>query len=210
MDVMKTPDNYLEVCELWRKKFLTWDYEKMMKNLNMDDGIKEDHLEIVYFGIPYYIDKTSGIITNAVTNEANQSFETQMAIYHLLYYAKENPINAKEWIPFRQVEGAGIFDGAFQKTVIELLSKTFSGHLSEFIKAGEKLGFIRTKHGDAGFIADVFRCVQIEFIFWDGDDEYPANANILFDKNITQFTHAETVVLLASEGVKKLIEAAGL
>ncbi len=52
---------------------------------------------------------------------------------------------------------------------------------------------------------EAFPCIPLQFIFWDGDDEFPAQANILFDKNITDFTHEETVVLIAEEGVDRFL-----
>jgi hypothetical protein len=50
--------------------------------------------------------------------------------------------------------------------------------------------------------------MPIRFLFWDGDEEFPAQANILFDENITEFTHEETVVTIASDGVRCLTDAA--
>ena len=47
-------------------------------------------------------------------------------------------------------------------------------------------------------------------VFWDGDDEFKAQANILFDADITDFLHEETVVCIGADLVKRLCEEAGL
>jgi hypothetical protein len=39
----------------------------------------------------------------------------------------------------------------------------------------------------------------------DGDEEFSANANILFDKHIAQFIHPESVSVLANVGVSILM-----
>ena len=54
----------------------------------------------------------------------------------------------------------------------------------------------------------MFSCVLIRFLFWDGDDEFPAQANILFDANVTEFLHEESVVMIGQDGAEKLIKKA--
>ena len=50
----------------------------------------------------------------------------------------------------------------------------------------------------------------MQFLFWDGDDEFPAQANILYDASATDFIHVESTVTLASEGLFRLAQAACL
>ena len=47
-------------------------------------------------------------------------------------------------------------------------------------------------------------------MFWDGDDEFPAQANLLFDRSATDFIHIESVVTIATELLRQLSEAAEL
>lgn len=203
-------DNYIKLCDIWREKFLTWDHEAAMKNVGLADGIHEDCLELDYFGVPFRIDRKTGVITDTTDPGKVQSFNTQMCLYHLLYYAVDKPKLSGQWVPFRDVPTTGVFDGAYQKTIIEPFAKVFSGRTEALKRAGEKLGFIPLNYGDVSFQAEAFRCLPLRIIFWDGDDEYPAQANMLFDYHITQFTHPETVVCLAGQFASRLIHAAGL
>ena len=57
---------------------------------------------------------------------------------------------------------------------------------------------------------DAFACIPVTFLFWDGDDEFPAQGNILFDASATDFIHVESVVTLASVGLQKLADHAGI
>ena len=52
--------------------------------------------------------------------------------------------------------------------------------------------------------------MPLTMVFWDGDDEFPAQANILFEAEITDFLHEETVVLVASELFRRLVEESGI
>ena len=49
--------------------------------------------------------------------------------------------------------------------------------------------------------------ISLTYIFWDSDEEFPAAANILFDNRIAQWTHPESVPVLAETGTKRLIAA---
>jgi hypothetical protein len=50
----------------------------------------------------------------------------------------------------------------------------------------------------------------MRFLFWEGDGEFPAQANILFDAGATDFTHSESIVSIAMVGLAQLAEEAGL
>lgn len=76
--------------------------------------------------------------------------------------------------------------------------------------AFEKLGGKKIPFSDIGYQIDAFSCIPMRFLFWDEDDEFPAQANILFDKSATDFIHVESTVTIASVGIAMLTEAAGL
>ena len=66
------------------------------------------------------------------------------------------------------------------------------------------------RQGDVGYVIWAFDMVPLTVIFWDGDEEFAAQANILFDAAITDFFHEETVVCLASDLVRRLAEEGGI
>lgn len=62
---------------------------------------------------------------------------------------------------------------------------------------------------DVGYELRAFACIPIRFLFWEGDEEFPAQANVLFDAGATDFIHGESVVPIASVGLDKIVRAAG-
>ena len=74
----------------------------------------------------------------------------------------------------------------------------------------EKLNGLRLPLGDVGYKIDAFSCEPMQFYFWDCDDEFEAQANILFDYSATDFNHVESAVSTAEMGVRRLAELAGL
>ena len=192
--------NYDAVCDHWSAEFCKWDQERMMNNLHFTRW-NQHTLHLQYLGDTYELCRQTGAISNLTRSNAVLSFNTKMALYHILYYAKKNPVNANIWIPFRDVKRAGPYDGAFQRTILRPFADAFSGKLEQLVSIGTQLGFTRVSSADVSFQIELFPCVPIQFLFWDGDDEFPANFNILFDQNITDFTHEETVVCMASDAV---------
>ncbi|MGI6007913.1 MAG: DUF3786 domain-containing protein [Ruminococcus sp.] len=202
-------DNYTKVKEEWKKMACTWNFKERYEALGLS-GYDDNMLTLKYYGQDYQINPKTGEISEKDNPDAPVDFNTTMNIYHLFYYSKEKPRLSGEWVPFRDVPRAGVFTKAFFDQTVDPFARTFNGHLKELIKAGEKLGFERISYSDAGFEAQVFDCLPIRFLFWEGDEEFPARANVLFDRNIVEFVHEETVVLIAADGLKRLIMAAEL
>jgi len=202
-------DNYKNMCEYWRLKVLEIDFEERYAALGLP-GYNDNNLPIVYFGVDYEINRSDARIFRVEKPEEALDFYSQAAIYHLFYFSKKEPRNSNQFIPLHELKGAAPFSPAFNKSTLIPFAKTFEGKTKQLINAGEKLGFERLSNSDAGFQAMAFVCMPIRFLFWDGDDELPPQATILFDEKITDFTHPETVIGIGSDLVKRLVDAAGL
>ncbi len=198
----RTSDNYKRVLEKWRLDFLGWDQEALCRKVGLEtfDG---DVIRLDYFGIPHEIVRKTGRIRVPGRPAYEPSFDEAMAIYNFLYYAKPGAVNSGEWVPFRDVKDAGIFEGAFERQVLEPSARRFAGRPEAFLEAGRRLGYEHLPYGDAAFLVPAFFCVPLQAIFWDGDEEFPAKMNLLFDKNVTSFLHPESVVMLGAECMRQ-------
>ena len=61
-----------------------------------------------------------------------------------------------------------------------------------------------------GYVLPVFPFLNIAVLFWDKDEEFEAQGNILFDYSATDYNHVESAVSTAEMGVRRLAEVAGL
>lgn len=204
----KAPDNYELTCETWRKIFLDMDQEDLICRFRLEHD--EDAMYITYYGEIYRIDRKNGMITLLDDPDRRISFNTLMSIYNLFYYSKPYARVRGEFVPFRQVKRAAPFDPAFQRTVVRMFARSFEGHSDLLEKACMALKGRPIRQGDVGYVIDAFDCIPVTVVFWDGDDEFEAQANILFDADITDFIHEETVCCIGSDAVRRLSEEAGL
>lgn len=200
-------DNYKTVLKKWEEMSLTWDWERRFAELGLK-GYRESRPQLTYFGTVYEWDNMTGRCCKAADPAAELDFAEAMNLYQIIYHQGSNPKLSGEWIPLREVKRAYPFDAAFKAATLVPFAKYFDGKMNQLLAAGERLGFKRIADSEAGLEAMVFDCLPIRFLFWDGDDEFAAQANILFDSNITDFVHEENVVMIGSDGVKRLMAAA--
>lgn len=197
--------NYDQVIENWRLKFLEMDQEELIRKFQLEAD--EEFLYIIYFSKRFRIDRKNGFITE---DGKSPGFDTVMNIYNTFYYSAAHPVASGNLVAFRQVKRVYPFEAAYRRTIIFRLQELFAGKTEELRKACEALGGTLLPQGDVGYVLPVFPFLNIAVLFWDKDEEFEAQANMLFDSNITDFLHEENVVGVAADAVYYLTDAAGL
>ena len=197
--------NYDQVIENWRLKFLEMDQEELIRKFQL--VADEEFLYIIYFSKRFRIDRKNGFITE---NGKSPGFDTVMNIYNTFYYSAAHPVASGNLVAFRQVKKVYPFEAAYRRTIISRLQELFAGKTEELRKACEALGGTLLPQGDVGYVLPVFPFLNIAVLFWDKDEEFEAQANMLFDSEITEFMHEENVVCVAADAVYYLTLAAGM
>ncbi|NLM83140.1 MAG: DUF3786 domain-containing protein [Clostridiales bacterium] len=200
--------NYEKLVDQWRLKFLAMDKERLLQNI---PGLARagEYFTISHFSRLLGVHGETGHIV-ALGDGKPVSIYTKLNVYTLFGYVKPGARLLGDWLPFSDLKDASPFSAAFERMILRPLAATFSGNEEAFCRACEKLGGRRLPGSGAKYEIDAFQCIPVRFLFWDGDEEFPAQANILFDRSATDFIHVESVVTIASEGVYYLAEAAGL
>jgi hypothetical protein len=197
--------NYDQVIENWRLKFLEMDQEELIRKFQLEAD--EEFLYIIYFSKRFRIDRKNGFITE---DGKSPGFDTVMNIYNTFYYSAAHPVASGNLVAFRQVKRVYPFEAAYRRTIIFRLQELFAGKTEELRKACEALGGTLLPQGDVGYVLPVFPFLNIAVLFWDKDEEFEAQANMLFDSEITEFMHEENVVGVAADAVYYLTLAAGM
>ena len=200
--------NYIKLCDEWAEKFLQMDKEELKKRL---PELKEEdgYLKITHFGVSFGIQLDNGRI-DRLDGKSEANATEMLNIYTLLGYVKENAFFMDKWVPFADLRNARPFGPAYKVGVTDVFAETFSGHAEELKAAFEKLGGVKLPQGDVGYQINAFECEPMRFYFWDCDEEFEAQGNILFDYSATDFNHVESAVSTAEMGVRRLAEVAGL
>ena len=102
---------------------------------------------------------------------------------------------AGQWKTFREMPWGEMYIKPYTGRVLTRAAYTFSFKLDAFRAAAEKMGAEKVKHGDAGYRFDLIGDYQMQILIWQGDDEFPPNAQVLYSDNFAEGFAAEDRVV---------------
>jgi hypothetical protein len=112
---------------------------------------------------------------------------------------------ADRWIAYRELPDGMFYFQAFQGYTGTTLVKAFQNDLARFKKAASLAGGEALSHGDGGFSFRPLPRVPMAVIYWVGDDEFPPNANVLFDASAGHYLSTDGLAMLGRELCSKII-----
>ena len=99
------------------------------------------------------------------------------------------------WKTFREMPWGELYIKPYTGRVLTRAAFTFGTRVQKFREACEKMGAKPVSHGDAGFLFDLIGGYQMQILVWEGDDEFPPNAQILYSDNFAEGFAAEDRVV---------------
>jgi len=196
-------DDYINARKLAVEKLSQESFDTIAERSGFEPS-EGQFLHIHFLDRSYLVSYPLFEFKDQASSEKEVPIQEQVLILHYLM-AAEVPDLAGHWVSYREIPGASFYFGAFVKRAVDPLKKVFGQNISGFSQAAEKLQARKIENGDAGFEFRVFPAVPLQLILWEGDDEFPAEANILFDKTIGRILSPEDVAWLAGMVVYRLI-----
>lgn len=137
-------------------------------------------------------------------NDSEVPIQEQVLILHYMASGGGSEPTGN-WIAYREIQGASFYFSSFVKRAIDPLKKVFGNNIPGIKKSAEILNGTPIENGDAGFEFNLFPKIPLQLILWQGDDEFPAEANILFRDNVADYLSPEDAAWLAGMIVYRLI-----
>lgn len=164
--------------------------------------------EIKRVSIPYLGDTYTLSVHNETISfdDASPPLRTpdQVLLLHYLITARGMPV-ANELITFREVPSGSFYYAAFVKRAIAPLVKCFGGKPSLLDKVAQVIGQVLPSPGDKALKIFALPCVPVVLSLWRGDDEFPPDANLYFDRSIASYLPTEDIAYLGGAVVYKVI-----
>lgn len=192
-----THDNYEIQKSAAQKYFLNFDQQSVIDIFHLENDA--EYLYVTFFEASYRINRVSGEIQKSSDNFVTASdagFNEVLSIFDLLCHSKKRFQPAGNWAPVNSLKGRprtiGVSTGLYEN-----LSSTFDSDPAKFRSACEKLGGIPENYGDISYRFHVFDTMYIILKFYLSDDEFPAQATILWDDNTLESLYYETTFYIA-------------
>lgn len=99
------------------------------------------------------------------------------------------------WKTFREMPWGELYIKPYTGRVLTRAAFTFGTRVEAFRAACEKMSAIPLKHGDAGYQFDVIGGYRMQILVWEGDEEFPPNAQVLYSGNFAEGFAAEDRVV---------------
>ena len=100
-----------------------------------------------------------------------------------------------EWKTFREMPWGEMYIKPYTGRVLTRAAYTFSFKLAAFAAACERMGAVKLPHGDAGYQFQLLPGYHIQILVWQGDDEFPPNAQVIYSDNFAEGFAAEDRVV---------------
>ena len=124
----------------------------------------------------------------------NTPLPTQTYLIRYLLEGKRVP-STGAWKTFREMPWGELYIKPYTGRVLTRAAFTFGTRLAAFKAACEKMGATPIPNGDAGFEFDFIGAYKVCILVWEGDEEFPPNAQILYSDNFeTGFAPEDRVV----------------
>ena len=137
--------------------------------------------------------------------DAKVELKDQILILHYLTAARGSPLSGR-LISYQELETGATYYPTFVKRAIKPLVDYFGQCPEKLLSSSADIGGYRVRHGDLGVTIPAFSRVPVTLVIWQGDAEFPPDANILFDSTILDYLSAEDINVLCQTIVWHLVK----
>lgn len=127
----------------------------------------------------------------------------------LLYYfmTADGTPESHKWISFSELPSGRFYTQAFQGYTGGELARYFKENRKAFELAAQQLAGEQEAVGDLAYRFNVFPHFSILVIYWQGDEDFPSNLQILFDASAPHYLPTDACAVAGSMLTRKLISS---
>ena len=174
---------------------------------NYEKGKDGEKITLQFFSEPYHI-RFPQIEFNSPSKKV-VSLVTRILLLHYLIRADGNPL-AGRWVAYKDIPGGLLYAGVFARRVTEPLQRRFGKSARSFKETGIRSGGEPVEIGDASFILHAFPYLPLQYVLWEGDEEFPPSVQLLFDASVDHYLTLEDMVVLGQVTTGRLINRSAL
>lgn len=114
----------------------------------------------------------------------------------LRYFLEGKSLSAQgKWLTFREMPWGELYIKPYTGRVLTRAAFTLGTRVDAFRKAAQAMGAQEVRSGDAGYQFHLVGEYAMQILVWEGDDEFPPNAQVLYSDNFADGFAAEDRVV---------------
>jgi len=176
----------------------------MLRSGCWQDG--DGNFRLTFFWQEYVVSADDFTVRRADTGDEVSSFTQSLILTYLVTADGTTP--SSRWIGFRELPDGMFYVRAFQGYTGDRLVRELQGGVAAFRAAAGRLGGEPLEIGDAGYAFTVLPRVHLALVYWEGDEEFPAQARVLFEDTAAHYMPTDGLAILGSQLVGRVLKAA--
>jgi len=171
-------------------------------------GCEQDesgNFRLSFFWEEYTVSAEDFTVQRADTGEQPASFTQSLILTYLATADGTTP--SSRWVGFRDLPDGMFYVQAFEGYSGGRLVRELQGGVTALHRAAEALGGEPLEIGDAGYAFSVLPRVHLALVYWEGDEEFPSQARVLFEDTAVHYMSTDGLAVLGSQLVGRILKA---
>lgn len=159
-----------------------------------------------YWGDEYLVDCRNKKIIAAAPQLSRSLGYLPVFIINYLMQVKSAPLTG-EWLSEKDLPGGVTFFRGPHEIPTSLISSRFGNDLEEFSRVCRRLKGQPAEMADAASVFYPVPHISLALLYWVGDEEFPAEAKLLFDRSTSGSLALDTLYALAVDACYRVSRA---
>ena len=165
----------------------------------------QSSFELFYWDRRVRVTWPSLVASYPPSEEPVSTFDTAMLIYYL--HSADGAPMADRWVGFRELPNGGFYNQAFQGYSGNRVATAFGEEPDRFAEAARGLkGWPMPDLAEFAFSFQPLPRIRLAAVLWPGDEDFPAQASILFDAAASHYMTTDGLALLGSGLTGRLLK----
>jgi hypothetical protein len=200
-------DDYKESFRIAVQELKRADLHRLAELAGVEIADRKDgevELRVPFLGTDFVVKVGDEVDVVRDGQEGEVPLPEKILICHYLLRATGDPPSG-EAITFRQIPDGHFYFDAFQRRARDPFLSVFGQDAELFRACAQMIGGTPANTGDVAMSFQPFPRISIQLVLWQGDEEFPPEASILFDSNIGNNLAVEDIAVLSGMLVYRLM-----
>ena len=144
-------------------------------------------------GDTYEVNRKEKLVLSNSCNIPAKEYLAILILHYLVGSLENRYVPCGEWVSFKDIEGGEIYYPAYKEGVIAHLLKKYGRNPEGLLSVLERFSGNRVDASDTAIELVTFPDIRVRIIVWKADEEFPPEATVLFDKNLSKLYTMEDI-----------------